>query len=300
MIRYYDNLSEIDLKLALLKGATINIENIILKPYTISEIEEYGYEKYSSALKMISLSKDDFLESIDENGDGSRLSKEERVMLKAFDFYIAFGGQEMRDTLVEGLSVILRNDDIAIFNNAFVVVGFRELGIIKVNDNNEEYMDRDKLFELGFIKLDDDGNEYIDDTDFIIVDRDNFDDIVTVSKLQNYLEKPESKKQNNPVDEETRMLQEHMKRMREKVEKVKKQQSEDDGDIGIDIADIISAVSTKSNSINKLNVWDLTLYQLYDEYARLEVIDNYDFSIKAMMAGAKDVKIEHWSKKIVE
>lgn len=301
MIRYFDNLSEIDLKLALLKGATINVENIVIKPYTTSEIEEFGYERYSSALHMVSLSKDDFLESIDENGNGSNLSNDERIELKAFDFYVAFGGQDMRDSLITGLSVILRNDDIAIFGDSFIVVDFRKLGIIKLNDNGQEYMDRDKLIELGFIKIDDNGGEYIDDSDFIIINRDNFDDIITVAKLQNYLEKPKSKMQNdNPVDEETRMLQEHMKRMRAKVEKVKKQQSEDEGDVGIDISDIISAVASKSNSINKLNVWDLTLYQLYDEYARLEIIDNYDFSIRAMMAGAKDVKLEHWSKKIAK
>jgi len=78
-----------------------------------------------------------------------------------------------------------------------------------------------------------------------------------------------------------------MELMRKKIEGKKKKQQSDDGDGEIDISDIISAVSSKSHSINKLNVWQLTLYQLYDEYARLELIDNYDFSIRAMMAGAE-------------
>src|SRR5690606_21056773 len=122
---------------------------------------------------------------------------------------------------------------------------------------------------------------------------------ISVIKLQNYLEKPsEVTKEENPADEETRKLLEHMKKMREKVEAKKKRQREDDDENNIDIADIISAVSSKSNSINKINIWNLTLYQLYDEYARLELIDNYDFSIKAMMAGADKVDLRHWSSKI--
>jgi hypothetical protein len=145
--------------------------------------------------------------------------------------------------------------------------------------------------------------ETAEEDDLKIIHRDNFDDIVEAVRLQNYLTRPEKKsksKDENPADEETRKLMEHIKKMKEKVEEKKKMKSQAEGkdDEDADIADIISAVSAKSNSINKLNIWELTICQMYDEYSRLELIDNYDFSIRAMMAGAENVDLKHWSSKL--
>ena len=66
----------------------------------------------------------------------------------------------------------------------------------------------------------------------------------------------------------------------------------------MDISDIISAVSSKSNTISKLNVWDLTLYQLYDEYKRLHAINQYEVNIQALMNGAEGIELKDWSAKL--
>lgn len=284
----FKDMEEIDLKLHLQSGSAIDVENLSIKPYTLREIRDYGYTKYIKNLQWISASVDDFINSIDDEEKRKFLEEQAKQgKLKAFDFYIGFGGKEFFEKLISGISMIFRTKDIRVLDDGTLALDFVKKGIFKFDENNKVYVDQEVL-------------ENLREDEITVVHRNNFDDIVQVVKLQNYLEKPQPKEEElNPADEEVRKLQEHMKKMREKVERLKKQQKKENGDDrDIDIADIISAVSSKSNSINKLNIWDFTLYQVYDEYARLELIDNYDFSIKAMMAGAEKIELKHWSSRL--
>ncbi|AYP68254.1 hypothetical protein PQE75_gp225 [Bacillus phage vB_BcoS-136] len=281
----YNEMSELDLKIVLLGGGSIRVENLNVIPYKLGEIKDYGYTKYMKNLQWVSLSIDDFINSVLDL-EKKIFLEQEKPNLKTFDFYIKLGGEELQKSLLRTLSMIFKTDDIRILSTGVIAIDFVKKGIITIDEYGEMTINEDVLESIG-------------EDEITIITRDNFDDLTTVIKLQNYLEKPKSdKSEENPVDEETKMLQEHMKKMREKVEAKKNRQRQDDGESDIDISDIISAVSSKSNSINKLNIWELTLYQLYDEYARLELIDNYDLSIKAMMAGAEKVDLKHWSSKL--
>lgn len=280
----FHDMKEIDLKLALLSGSKIELGNLEIVPYTLKEIKDYGYTKYMSNIQWISLSVDDFINSTFDDRK-RKILELSRDNLKAFDFYIKLGGKEMQDKLVDALKMIFKNDDLVVLNDNIVAIDFIKLGIVTL-DNKGDIVDvnDEKLGKLS-------------EDEIKIVHRDNFDDIIKIVKLQNYLEQPNEVAEETLVaDEEAKKLLEHMKKMRKKVEEKKKQQSDDEEEI--DISDIISAVSSKSHSINKFNIWDFTIYQLYDEYARLELIDNYDFSIKAMIAGAKDIDLKHWSSKL--
>ena len=66
------------------------------------------------------------------------------------------------------------------------------------------------------------------------------------------------------------------------------------------INEVISAVCAKHPSINVLNVGELTIYQLFNQFQRLNAIDQYDININSMMHGAesKDITLTHWSEKI--
>jgi hypothetical protein len=282
--------SEVDLKLKLLSGISIYIEDQLeVKPYTIKEIIEYGFTKYMNNLQWISLTMKDFIDSfVSENKKNILMDHEED--LKIFDFFIKLGGQELQDNLMIALAMIFRTDDVKILDDGAIAIDFGKLDIYKRDDNGQLFLDQEKL-------------ESLSETEVKLIHRDNFEDLVHVAKLQNYMVKPKKRDEPeaNPADEETKKLMDHMKMMKEKVEaKKNEQKNQDDGNSEIDISDIISAVSTKSYSMNKFNIWDLTLYQLYDEYGRLELIDEYDFSIRAMMAGAeaKKIKLKHWSSKL--
>jgi hypothetical protein len=285
MKKSFKELEEIDLKLELLSGSSIYAGNLEIIPYTLDEIREYGYSDYMTNLQWISVTVDDFISSIMDLEKRVTLQAE-RSNLKAFDFYMTLGGHELRENLMTALSMIFRTDDLQVLEDNYIAIDFMKQGILYEREDGSLAVDQ-KLFES------------IDHEDLRIVHRDNFDDIIEAIKLMNYLKKPAKKEadSDNPVDAETKALMEHMQKLKEKVENKKKKAKEnEDGDI--DIADIISAVSSKSPSLNKLNIWKLTIYQLYDEYSRLELIDNYDFSIRAMMAGAEKVELTHWSSKL--
>jgi hypothetical protein len=281
----FKGINEVDLKLLLLGGDSIEVDNLVVKPYRLKEIRRYGYSEYMKNLQWISISIDDFINNVKDD-DKKDFLEEQRANLKAYDFYIKLGGIDLQRSLLNAIGMIFRTDDVRILDESVVAIDFVKQGIISFDENGNEYVNQEVLDNLS-------------EDEIRLIHRENFDSLVGVVKLQNYLEKPsEVVKEENPADEETRKLMEHMKKMREKVEAKKKKQREGDDDENIDIADIISAVSSKSHSINKINIWNLTLYQLYDEYARLELIDNYDFSIKAMMAGAEKVDLKHWSSKL--
>jgi hypothetical protein len=130
------------------------------------------------------------------------------------------------------------------------------------------------------------------------IDRDNFDNVREVIKWQNCINKfsEEDDSDNSNDSDAVKRIKERLKQSKEALKQAKQEADEEGGDI--DLSDIISAVSSKSNSLNKINVYDLTLFQLYDEFKRLELIEQYDIGIKSMLAGAKDVKLKHWSTKI--
>lgn len=278
----FKDMGSIDLKLKLLGGQGIKVDNLELQPYTLSEVREYGYKQYMQNLQWILPTVEDFIASTTDV-EKKMILMSERNNLKSFDFFSKLGGAELTEVMLRSMTMIFRNDDIRYMEEQGIVVfDFFKLGVFYIDDNGHLQIDGEKL-------------ESIPEEEIRVIHRDNFDEIIQVTKLQNGLTKVKVEEE-NPVDEETRQLMEQMKKNREKIDKMK-QNADGDGD-GIDIADIISAVSSKSNSINKFNIWDLTLYQAYDEYARLELIDNYDFSVRAIMAGAEKVDLKHWSSKL--
>lgn len=286
----YKGLNEIDLKLRLIGGFEIALDGLVIKPYTIREIVDYGYENYMRNIQWLSVTLEDFISStVDVNKKKHLESNKEHM--KAFDFYVGLGGSEFLDMLVISLRMIFRTEDIELIESkeSVIAINFVKNGVLYENEDGRMEIDSDFLASMS-------------PEEIMFVHRDNFDDLVEIIKKQNYLISPSADKEvladMNPADDATRRLMETMSEFREKVESKKKIQEQKDEEDAVDFFDIIDAVSTKSNSINKLNIWDLCIYSVYREYARLELIDTYDFSIKAMIAGAGKIDLKHWSSKL--
>lgn len=160
----------------------------------------------------------------------------------------------MVDILISSLSMVLRTDDIQV-----------------IGENVED------------MRLVVDGTHFID--------RDNYDEVVKIIEVQNNPNLTSEDEDYNPANDIARSIAEKIQKGKDRARKSKAMES---GGEGITLADMISAVSAMSNSINKLNIWDLTVYQLYDEFARLSKIDNYKFQVQASM-WSSEVEIEHWS-----
>lgn len=284
----FTEMEDIDLKLNVLSGNSLKIGTIEVKPFNIREVTEFGYSNYMRNLQWLTVTIDEFIKSVVDL-EKRMLLEVEKSKLKTFDFYTKLGGQEMLEGLMDSIAMIMKTDDVRLIEGNVIAIDFVKNGVLSEDEDGEIVVDQEKL-------------EEIDESEFKIIHRDNFDDFVEAVKIINYLKKPTKAidKEDNPSNDETRKLMEQMKKNRERVNKIKKKSKENssDDDDDFDLTDIISSVTVKSNSINKFNVWDLTLAQLYDEYARLELIDNYDFSIKAMMAGAEKIDLKHWSSRL--
>jgi len=284
----YKEINPIDLKLLLLSGSPIKLGSLEIAPYRLEEIKDYGYSKYMENIQYISITIDNFIESFEDENKRNYLT-EIKASLKTFDFYVKFAGQEFTEALMNALAMIFKTDDIHLLDDT-VAIGFIENGLLTEGEDGKLAIDLEILELLS--------DDEIRNLKFVT--KENFDDLVDIVKMQNYLVKTSSKiePERKFESEETRLLWEQMQRNQAIIEakKMAQRKAEKGDSDDTDISDIVSAVSSKSNSINKLNIWQFTIYQIYDEYARLELIDNYDFSIKAMMAGA-DIKenLKHWS-----
>lgn len=170
------------------------------------------------------------------------------------------------------------------------------------------FEDAIKLFFRGEAVLDKDEIRVfvnISENEVKVIDKENYYEIQEILKWQNYINSFEEKKIEesfNPVDEETRKLKEQMDAISKKRDELKKKKSqnaeqEDSEGSEIDFYDILSAISSKAYGINELNVIDMTVYQVYRKFKRMEIIDQYDLSIKSILAGAQNIKIKHWSSK---
>lgn len=129
-----------------------------------------------------------------------------------------------------------------------------------------------------------------------VIEKDNFKLLTNVLEIQNCLSGVNSVY--NPANEKAREIIEKLQNGKQKIQESKKY--DEDSTNEISFADIVSSVSVMSKGVNKFNIWDLTLYQLYDEYKRLNVINDYHFTLESLLHGAnsKEVDVRHWSSKI--
>lgn len=124
----------------------------------------------------------------------------------------------------------------------------------------------------------------------------NYQDFIENIKLQNYLIQLEKEK-DNPADEETKRLLEKRKKTREMIKEVKRKNHSNEP---LTLADYISIIASKTNVITIPNILDMTVYAFYDFLERLALLDNYEVSLKQILAGAdpKKVEIKHWLSKL--
>lgn len=182
------------------------------------------------------------------------------------DLLIAIGGEDVEKQLETSLSLFLRAEAVIDKDNLQVIVR-------KTGKNKKE--------------------------DVRVVNRDNYDEIKKIIRYQNYVDSLDEKSDNfNPANEEARRLKERMEELKKKREKAKGKNGEDSDSEGLDIYDIISALASKSYALDENTIFNLTVYQLYSKYKRIEMIDQYEVGIKSALAGASDVKIKHWTGKI--
>jgi len=245
---------KLDNSLKLITGLPIEVHGIEIKPFKIGEIISIGYSDFQSKIQILQLTLDDIIDGVDDF--------ETQAILKANKhnytmFELAMISEGLKSLITESLSLFLRTEELNLIDDI-------ENGVTIIVDGKYE------------------------------INKHNFAEIASVIKMQNNpnVSKSENEDDYNPASEIAKGIAEKLKRGKEIVKKSKAMESNNDE--GVDLQDVISAVTSMSNSINKININEYTLYQLYDEFARLVKIDNYRLQIQASM-WASDVEVHHWS-----
>ena len=67
---------------------------------------------------------------------------------------------------------------------------------------------------------------------------------------------------------------------------------------GITLPDISFSLCVYGIGYDIFNVWDLTIYQLYEIFEKVQAKDEYEHNYSALLAGAdsKKIKLKNWMK----
>lgn len=129
------------------------------------------------------------------------------------------------------------------------------------------------------------------------ITRDNFEDLKAALRQICCIEAVEDEYDLNIEDEEEKKRIIEIKKRQKKAkqrELAENGMSSDD----LELSDLISALCGASFNLSITDVWDLTMYQFYDQFKRVKLVDDYKIQVQSAMAGAEVDEMTHWISKI--
>jgi hypothetical protein len=252
----------IDTQLRLLAGDTWNVDGVgTLYVPTLREIVHVEFTRYTQYVNLLMLDAHDAINPEDESTEAEALRKLiDEGDIKAFDIIFRSMDSTIADTYIEAVKLFFRVEKVY-YSSEHHLLYLEYNGVT----SSAHVIDRDNYERVkeivGFVSCRNDPSADVDDDE-------------------------------NPADERAAAIQAKIRESREIIREAKRNSGEDGG---LSMFDIISAVSTRSNCLNKITVWDLTLYQLFDEFKRLQSVDQYETGILAMLQIGDKAKFTHWA-----
>lgn len=240
-------------------GSLLSPEPIQLSIGTIRhpilrEISKITFSKFGIYQFFLKLSPEEYYTKVNKSREEywKSLSSDKQELISLYDILL--------------IDENLCNTYIEIFNFFFVEkVIFQEGFFVFLNTDN---------------KNTDSEIEVTEDTLRGVVSKETFDDALDLLQQVCFLKEDDSEDESKQKfkNEKARMLWRRMK----EAEKKQKETSEHNADMSL--PNIISSVAAKSLNLNISNIWDITLFQLYDQFNRLQTNDAY--SINSMRIAA--------------
>lgn len=123
----------------------------------------------------------------------------------------------------------------------------------------------------------------------IEVDAVKFEKVKEVLNSLFLLERAEEEEEDRYASDAARRIAEKLKQGRQKVA----QHKGEDKTSGYILLNMVSGLSV-SLGVSIKEVLELTLYQMYDQFRRVQKKDEYERGMQAIIAGATDVELESW------
>ena len=243
----------------LLSPTPIHIGNIgHIKSPTLKEISQIGYQQYNGYLSILLLTPENYFKSMDKDKFEQYQALDDETKMKISMFEIMLSNKDLLFAYLDA------------FNFFFVeYLAFdpnKKVFCIYSSQKDIE----NKIKPLGIIN----SNIFGDVCDIMLQLNNIFRD---------YANEDYKKVKNN--------------RALEILKKLKKGQAEQNKknkfDKRVELSNVISALSAYHNNLNMVNIWDLTVFQLYDQFKRLQ--SNSIFNMNSMSVsvwGDKDNKFD--------
>lgn len=122
-----------------------------------------------------------------------------------------------------------------------------------------------------------------------IIDKNIFELIRNNLKIQNCVDKNDNE-EFKPANSKAEEIRQKILKGRQKI----------NGSNNISFEDLVSTLAANGNGLNISNIWNLTIYQFNNQFARMQMIEDYDINIRQLLAGAKkeDVQLKHYIRPI--
>nr|DAT51456.1 MAG TPA: hypothetical protein [Caudoviricetes sp.] len=239
----------------LISDEPITVENVgsIICP-KLSDIKKLNYYTYCSYIQIFKITPDDYFEEL-ENKFNIKIPIEE------------FAGMTKFDLLMTDTSLLQSVVDA--FNFFFT---------------DEVYFDGDQLHFVVYTT-----NENGEENVVGYISRDNYSDIVNI-----ILQRINIEIDDNEVDDLSKIKSKRGRKILEKIregrKKMKKAKEKSSNGKQQSLANIISSVAAYSKNTNYIQIWDLTIYQLYDLFSRLNIIDQYNIASRSVSVWGDEKK----------
>lgn len=258
---------------SLLSPIPFYIHNVgSVKSPTILEISRITYPVYQSYLSNLLLDIDSYYEEINRDDSiylNQFTQEEKNTILNVKEEYFSLEEKCQNDISFFNVMIFDKNlvDKITCVLNFFF-----EDEVVYDNDN--------KIFLLFDGTLDTNGKK---NTTGIIFEK-NYDFVIDIILQRANVSRKENKK--------PKVKNKTAQKLLEKIEKGNKKVKTKE-DKKMELGNLISSLSAHSKTLNIINIWDLTIFQLYDQFTRVRYDDSYTMnSTSVSVWGDKENKFD--------
>ena len=125
-----------------------------------------------------------------------------------------------------------------------------------------------------------------------IISKENYELFRMILRLTNSIDKKEDVVE-NPSNAKAAEILKKRKEARKKLKEAKANQGNSDP---LTWGDLVSILCANGNGITLENVWNMSVYSFNKQFVRMQMLEEYDISIRSLLAGAKkeDIELKHW------
>ena len=227
-----------------------------IKSPTLREISKINYYTYQVYLSNLLLDPGSYYEMIDKT-EGAYLcnftEQEKDTILRIRSEYMNLDEKSKEDISIYNIMVF---DKFLIDSLLCTLNFFFEDEII--------YDTKNRVFILFNGTVDDNNRK----TPTGMIHENNYNEIIDIILQRVNVDKKKDEHKNLKVKNKT------AERLLKKMKKAKKE-AEKKEDKKMETGNLISSISAHSKTLNILNIWDLTIFQLYDQFTRMRYEDSY-------------------------